>query len=996
MTREESFRQESRKSILIGQRQWAILGALLFPMFLLLDAQVIEDPGKFQFFLAMRFATTILLLVLIFLSMRKGALKYTYHLTFAVLFLMVGVIAVFCVLLTGHNSPYYAGINLVLLGLSAVVPLGTIPTLWACLSVLVAYFLLLVVADPVPLREWDWGIVFNNFFFMVSTAVVASIGAFLTERLRRQAFDAKFEQMRANGELRLINSRLQMSHKELAEKSAELERSYRELEDLYSHKSQFLDNMSHELRTPLTCILAPVQALREQEGRLDPEMADMMEDIHLSAWQLYELINDLLDFSRDGVEDRKLNWEKVNLSQVVSEQIRSWHFMAREKSISLEWSPLEQELAVFFDRREMGKVFRNLLSNAIKFTPEGGFVRVSLKRDDDHFVLSIQDSGIGISKENLAEIFKPFFQVDSSKTRMFEGTGIGLALVKSIVERHYGEIFVDSVLEKGTTFKIRMPIEASEVLNRGVVEPSIAEKVPAGAVSTSTLRAPQRNPGEMTSNVELRVEPAATTSDTYEISSSPDFEAETVTHVLAEEEALSPSSALMKALQEKGGNTTRETHGRLSPKLLSEALDEVPSFDSGRQLEPVDLPEPGDEEETLDDFEVPAYLGKPMVPSFFDQPLERQPQKPRVLVIDDQARMRKLLKRILHEKYIISTASTGREGLEMIQLELPDAVISDVMMPEMTGLQLVEELRKNPMTERLPVLLLTARAAGEDRVHGLRTGANDYLTKPFLPAELLERVKILLRNREHENYLTILNEKLVGRSSDLERKLQNLFMSTLRTVIAAVEAKDPYTAGHSERVAHYSCVLGRAAGLSRAQLKTLELGALLHDVGKIGVPDAILKKPGRLEPDEIQLIKSHTVMGVDILQKAPELHELEEYARWHHERWDGQGYPDGLQKEEIPWPVRLLALADCWDAMTSDRVYRKGLGREKARDIISKLGGTQFDPRVVKLFMDNWEEMRPPLQLDPYHSSTSPREPFLEPQVLSFQISDLLTSHSDP
>ncbi|MCA9637846.1 MAG: response regulator, partial [Myxococcales bacterium] len=352
----------------------------------------------------------------------------------------------------------------------------------------------------------------------------------------------------------------------------------------------------------------------------------------------------------------------------------------------------------------------------------------------------------------------------------------------------------------------------------------------------------------------------------------------------------------------------------------------------------------------------------------------------RVLVVDDHPEILRLITRILGGEYEVITASDGEEGLRRVSEAAPDLVISDVMMPKLSGFEMVDILRRDPATERLPVLLLTARADGADKVKGLRR-ANDYLVKPFVPDELRERVRNLVRMRQNESYLTRLNEALETSRDSLEGRLHELFFDTVRTLVAAIDAKDFYTGGHSERVSFFSVRLGEQMKLARPSLRTIELGALLHDVGKIGIPDRVLNKPGRLSDEEIEIIRQHTVFGGRILEKSPELSELRRFALHHDERWDGAGYPDGLRGEEIPSSVRVVSVADCWDAMISDRVYRPGMEPRIAAEKVAKLRGNQFDPAVVEALMELWPELDVPPHLRPLKPRLAPVEDRAGPRV---------------
>ncbi|HEY8378974.1 MAG TPA: HD domain-containing phosphohydrolase, partial [Nannocystis sp.] len=495
----------------------------------------------------------------------------------------------------------------------------------------------------------------------------------------------------------------------------------------------------------------------------------------------------------------------------------------------------------------------------------------------------------GMNESVKARLFTPFFQGDTSSTRAFEGTGIGLALVKTIVTRHEGDITVDSAPGRGTTMTVELPavpLDPTELV--GLAPPSPGDSVMAIAVPDDILQ-PSATAAGM-SRIDLTVE------------------------------APSPPA-------------------------------------------PTDFPIPGS------------------APLLSEHLRDAQAQRSKILVVDDHPEIVRVIERLLAPQHDVYTAGNGEEGLQKIHELKPDLVISDVMMPKLSGFQLVEILRKDPATERLPVLLLTARADGRDRVRGLRRGASDYLVKPFLPEELKARVSNLLRAQHYESYLTRLNEELATKSSSLETRVHSFFIDTVRTLVAAIDAKDFYTGGHSERVSYFAVRIGEHMKLPRPMLRTIELGALLHDVGKIGIPDKILNKPGALTLEEIEIIRQHTVLGGRILEKSPELAELRRFALHHHERWDGTGYPDRLRGEDIPRSVRVVSVADCWDAMVSDRIYRAGMEPRVAAEKVSKLGATQFDPAVVQAMMEIWPDLELPPNLRPLKPRTSPLENRQGPRV---------------
>jgi len=303
-----------------------------------------------------------------------------------------------------------------------------------------------------------------------------------------------------------------------------------------------------------------------------------------------------------------------------------------------------------------------------------------------------------------------------------------------------------------------------------------------------------------------------------------------------------------------------------------------------------------------------------------------------VLVVDDEELNRKLLRALLTSQgFQVEEGANGEEALRKIQQVSPDLVLLDIMMPRVDGLHACRELKQDPRTQLIPVVLLTALSAVDDRVAGIEAGADDFLTKPFHQAELLARVRSLIRMK----HLT----------DQLERTENILF-----AMAAAVEAKDPYTEGHLRRLEEYASQMSAALGLPGHLSTVIRYGALLHDIGKIGVPDAILHKRGRLTPKEFEIIKQHPAFGERICRPLRFGAEVGPIVRSHHERWDGSGYPDGLAGEGIPLGGRIVAIADAFDAMTTDRPYHQALPITSAIDELLQGAGTQWDPHLVECF----------------------------------------------
>ncbi len=285
---------------------------------------------------------------------------------------------------------------------------------------------------------------------------------------------------------------------------------------------------------------------------------------------------------------------------------------------------------------------------------------------------------------------------------------------------------------------------------------------------------------------------------------------------------------------------------------------------------------------------------------------------PRVLVVDDNPDMAELMRELLASRgYDVVTVRDAAEAEMEIHRHLPDLILSDVVMPGRSGYELCHQLKDDPATRLIPFLLITGLSDREDKVKGIEAGADDFLNKPIFPAELFARVKSLLKLKEFTDELETAE-------------------SVLCTLGRSVEARDPYTEGHCERLAKRAEALGRNIGLENDQIVALRRGGFLHDLGKIAVPDEILKKGSNLTPDEWKIMKQHPVTGENICKPLKSLRLVLPIIRFHHEHSDGSGYPDGLMKNEIPLLPRILQVVDVYDALRTARPYKPALSHDQA------------------------------------------------------------------
>jgi response regulator RpfG family c-di-GMP phosphodiesterase len=339
----------------------------------------------------------------------------------------------------------------------------------------------------------------------------------------------------------------------------------------------------------------------------------------------------------------------------------------------------------------------------------------------------------------------------------------------------------------------------------------------------------------------------------------------------------------------------------------------------------------------------------------------------RVLIADDEPEIRDVLADLLGDAYDCTTVDSAEGALGLLRARSFDLVISDITMRGMSGLELIPHLKaRAPETV---VIVISGAQTVESAINALRVGAFDYVMKPFdlqhveaAVRRAFEHRALLEEKRRYENYL---EEMVARRTAELDRALRSLedaYRTTLKALTAALEARDHETHGHSERVVAFSLRLGRELRLDAEAMRALEFGSLLHDIGKIGVPDAVLRKPAGLSADEWKRMREHPLHGRKILGGIEFLSGAARVVAEHHEKWDGSGYPLGLRGEEIDLNARIFAVADAFDAMTSDRVYRRGMPYEEASAELDSHAGQQFDPRVVEAFhrvpREEWEELR--------------------------------------
>jgi putative two-component system response regulator len=318
----------------------------------------------------------------------------------------------------------------------------------------------------------------------------------------------------------------------------------------------------------------------------------------------------------------------------------------------------------------------------------------------------------------------------------------------------------------------------------------------------------------------------------------------------------------------------------------------------------------------------------------------------KVLIVDDEYIGRETLQSVLEgEGYELEMAENGLQAIEKARKLLPDVILLDVMMPGMTGFEVCQRIRSDPQIAEIPIIILTALDDRESLLNALKAGADDFISKPFDRYELRAR---LLGITQLNRYQKLIQER--AKLREVNAQLLSAYEATIEGWSHALDLRDRETEGHSRRVTQLTVKLAQDLGMGAEEIMHIRRGALLHDMGKIGVPDSILHKPDTLTDEEWTIMRRHPQLAYDMLYPIEYLHPALEIPLNHHEKWDGTGYPRGLQGEEIPIVARLFAVVDVWDALTSDRPYRPAWTEEQALTYIREQSGNHFDPQVVELF----------------------------------------------
>jgi len=804
------FKKETLEKAITGTKLASLAASTFFPLFIILDYFVY--PELFFQFLVIRIAVVAASLANYLLAKNRIGTKYARELTMLE-YLICSLAIVIMVHITGDcSSPYYAGINLVILAFLFIAPLDLKRTAIVCIIAYAAYLAPILIRQHIE----NISVLLNNNFFLIATMLVVVLSSHLATQMRFREFSARFNLEKANAELK-------------------------QLDEL---KTRFFANVSHEVRTPLTSIIAPIQSMYSGDaGELTLDHQDMVAQVYRNSLRLLNMINQMLDFSKFDAGKMQLRLEKIDLPEIVQDTIAIFQEVTKRKGIELIYKQQDEVPQVFMDIDKVERILTNLLRNAIKFTHKGS-IYIEVGKNNGSLLLQVKDTGIGIPADHLDNIFKRFQQVDSSTTRHYEGTGLGLTIVKESVDLLRGSISVSSQQGKGTVFQLQLPVNLEEL------EPNAFRE------RRDLIRRKQWTSFQ--------------------------------------------------------GNDKREKIRRYEDHAKV-TIDDLALIDRHESIVRKE------DEESAD--------------------IRQVEKTDRILLVEDNPDLRSYVKKMLDRfGHGVTTAVDGLDGWQQIEKDPPDLIVSDVMMPKMDGYELTDKVKSTSATMHIPIILITAKPGLESKLKGLETGADDYLPKPINVRELDARINNLITMRKFQHAL--------AEAEALDTRMEELSMSFAQSL----EIRDFKTGGHSRDVLHLGSII--AEGLNIPLDHKLKDSLLLHDIGKIGIPDSILLKELPLDDEEWRIMKKHPEIGYNLLKNFDSYKEVSRIILAHQEHYNGTGYPKELTGNTIPLIARIIGVADAYHAMTNDRPYRKALSTETAIAELLKYSGSQFDPQIVEGFVN--------------------------------------------
>ncbi len=718
-------------------------------------------------------------------------------------------------------------------------------------------------------------------------------------------------------------------------------------------KSRFLANMSHEIRTPINAVLGMDEMILRESREKD--ILSYAADIKSAGRTLLSLINDILDFSKIEEGRMEIIPTQYELSSVVNDLSNIVKGRAEKKGLKLIVDVNHSVPHLLYgDEVRIKQIAINLLTNSIKYTETGtitlniDYEKISEEEIDLSFVIT--DTGVGMKPEDLDKLFSPFTRIEESRHRSVEGTGLGMSIVKQLLDLMGSHLDVKSTYGEGSefSFTIRQKVLKWEPIGDDLERfGDESEKIPEykelfhapgarilAVDDTEVNLAVVKNLLKLT---QIQIDTATSGTEAINAFSSNKYDIVFIDHMMPDMDGLET----LKRIKELPGAdevtfivfTANAVSGAREMYLEAGFEDYISKPVDGRRLEELIL----------------RYLPKDKIISPEESPApvaetSSVAKRNRILVVDDDEVICASVSQILGKSFEVFTCNEAEQAESEAFSKHPDLILLDLNLGGISGFEILQNLKKNPSTDDIPVMILTADEDGESEALGLKNGALDFIRKPVVPEVLMQRCKNIVS-------LDHFQKDLQGEVSRQSLRAERITREMMVALSHTVDAKDHYTKGHSERVAAYAAEIGRRMGKSPEEQRQLYEVGLLHDIGKIGISEEILNKTQRLSDTEFAQIKTHAVIGHDILTGIEDMPELALGARSHHERFDGRGYPDGLTGHDIPEVARIICVADCYDAMTSTRTYSVPKPQEKVREEFIRCSNYQFDPVIAKVMI---------------------------------------------
>ncbi|MCR5672098.1 MAG: response regulator [Lachnospiraceae bacterium] len=734
---------------------------------------------------------------------------------------------------------------------------------------------------------------------------------------------------------------------------SQLEDQKRLADDANKAKSSFLANMSHEIRTPINAVLGMDEMIiRESKEK---NIRAYARDIKTAGRTLLSLINDILDFSKIEEGRMEILPTQYDLSSVINDLINMIRTRAEKKGLKLEIEVDPDVPRILYgDEIRIKQIALNLLTNAVKYTTEGKVaMKVGFKKSkEDEIILcfKIEDTGIGIREEDMDKLFSPFSRIEENMNRSIEGTGLGMSIVRQLLDLMDSRLDVNSTYGEGSTFSFDIRQQVIKWDPVGDITKRLSEGSDDKEVYQELFHAPDAqilvvDDTEVNLTVMcnllkqtlVKIDTASSGPEALNAAKERKYDIIFIDHMMPGMDGIETFNRIKEEADTNGtvciALTANAVSGAREMYMEAGFADYLSKPVDGRRLEEMVrkyLPQ--------DKVKAAVVTDSGKIISSTDELGKK------ILVVDDDEVIIATSKEILGKTFTVIGCTDGAAAKSLAAEEKPDLILLDINLVGMTGFEVLEELKNDRDLRDIPVMFITADDDRQKEALGFKNGALDFIRKPFVPEVLRERSKRIIA-------LDGFQKDLKGQVRRQAKRAERLTKEMMLALSHTVDAKDHYTNGHSERVAAYAAEIGRRMGKSPDEQRQLYEIGLLHDIGKIGIPEEIINKTEKLSDDEFARIKEHTLIGCEILKGIVDMPELSMGARSHHERYNGKGYPDGLARDAIPEVARIICVADCYDAMTSTRTYSDPKPQEVVRAEIERCAGEQFDPDIANIML---------------------------------------------